>query len=515
MSFWSQLNANNAGSVPPPRDHKVQPSSNSNTGYETDEDHAGESPPPAVLSPQMPPPTHDVFQHHPSPVEKTQSPHRGPPFDPVFKAAEGTFPTMTVPNVGQNQSSNVHIFDPSVQGNVNVNVNVDQQIEVVDSAPAEDPTTTCTNKLEHASDKAAISDKTPPEPLPPPSISRATRRVPPPPPPRPPPKVVSAEVETNSLESEGPPPPVESESSDNDFGSTPAKMSQMFTPTVDRFGRKGIIAGGESSFSANHHHQMVLFETPNRVIRPSPKFVFLSDQKMVPANIKRLEETTMKRRREMMARMKELDCRLARLVSNFAEEKMDLDLAISDTLDRSICHPLEASVERLTVERQSSTERGPALLDIEKILSALDNEMAKHLYVNMSDAKRDELDSLFCDLHQEIIPSMRLEDSKSDKIEGGVVRRFENVAGVAARQFHQEAAARRASVEFVKKQSQAAVEKEHQQGDDVLNTIKELREQVHRERLQRQADDKIILDEIIRTTVTMKRAMLSAVSPGK
>ena len=267
--------------------------------------------------------------------------------------------------------------------------------------------------------------------------------------------------------------------------------------------------------SSHSHHDMVLYDTPNRLIRPSPKFVFLSDQKMVHDNIKRLEEATMKRRRGMMTRMKEFDCRIARLVSTFAEEKMDLDLAIHDTMDRSICHPLEASVERLTLERESSVERGPALLRIEKRLSSLDDSMTKHIYMTMSDARREELDSLQGDLFQEIIPSMRLEDSKSDKIEGGVIRRFENVAGIAARQFHQEAAARRASLEFFKSQCRTAAEKEHRQGDDVLNTIKELRAQVQRERLQRQAEDKAILDEIIQRTVTMKRAMLSAISPGK
>lgn len=538
MSFWSQqLEATSVGSMPPPAEDGVPPANN---GYETDEDQVRESSPSAaVLSPQIPSPTRNVYlQHHPSPLLETttQLPNRSRPLDPVFKSAEGTFPITTLPNVGENQSSIVDVFVPSVQGNDDLplkeapripspTANKDSSLDVkvnAASAAQEYPTTAYTTN--RASEKAAIPDPTPPNPRPPPSISRATRRVPPPPPPPPrlPPTVGrSTQVETNSVASapEDPPPPLESESSDNEFvvSNPRSKTSQMmFTPTVDRIGRRSTIGVGETFTSAtNGDYQMIPFETPNRLIRPSPKFVFLSDQKMVPDNIKRLEEATMKRRREVLVRMKQLDCRIVRLVSSFAEEKMDLDLAIRDTLDRSVCHPLEASVERLTVERESSAERGPVLLGIEKRISALDREITKHIYMNMSDARREELDSLQSDLSQEIIPSIRLEDSKSDKIEGGVVRRFENVAGVAARQFHQETAARRASVEFVKKQCQAAVEKEHQHGDDVLNTIKELRAQVHRERLQRQANDKIILDEIIRTTVTMKRAMLSAISPSK
>lgn len=253
-----------------------------------------------------------------------------------------------------------------------------------------------------------------------------------------------------------------------------------------------------------------MMETPHRFARSSPKLVFLSET----APLEKLQETTLKRRRDLIARMHDLDCQVARLLSLYSEESMDFDLAIRDTLDRSVCNPLEASVERLVMERESSTQRGPAIWELEQRLSEIDNEMTKFQHVTLSDAKRQDLDNLYIDLFQHIIPSVHLEDAKSDKIEGGVIRRFENVAGIICRQFHQEAAARRASLELMKRRFEQAAEEQSQRGDDVLKTIQALRRKIQQERLQRQTEDKIILDDILRTTATMKRALLVAVGTG-
>lgn len=256
--------------------------------------------------------------------------------------------------------------------------------------------------------------------------------------------------------------------------------------------------------------RQVLLTTPNRPIRPS-KFVFLSDQKTIPTDLRRLQVTTMKRRRDLMARMHDLDCQVAKLTSLYAEEKMDLDLAIRDTVDRSIRNPLEASVERLVMERESSVQRGPAVRALEERVAELENLMTRHIHVVLSDAKRDELDRLHHDLHQEIIPSVRIESAKSDKIEGGIIRRYEAVAGTLARQFHQEAAAHRSSLEMMKQKVLKAGDQDEKRGEEALRAIKELRLKIQRERVERVAADEKIREDIKETIVFMKRALLAAV----
>jgi hypothetical protein len=135
----------------------------------------------------------------------------------------------------------------------------------------------------------------------------------------------------------------------------------------------------------------------------------------------------------------------------------------------------------------------------------------RHVHVTLSDAKRDDLDGLHDDLFQEVIPGIRIQNSKSDKIEGGIVSRFENVAGNLARRFHEESAARRAAIELVREKVQKAVHQEEQSFDDVLAVISELRAKISTERAERKAADKKMLEEIVKSTVSMKRALLEAV----
>ena len=243
--------------------------------------------------------------------------------------------------------------------------------------------------------------------------------------------------------------------------------------------------------------------------KPS-RFVFLSDRKNVPTDLKKLQERTIRHRRDEMKRMHDLDCQLALMTSKYAEEKMDLDLAIRDAFDRTVSHPLEAAAERLVMERESSAYRAPALAELEQRLSKLDCRMARHSHVTLSDAKREELDSLYDDLSREIIPEIRMENSKSDKIEGGVIGRFEEVVGSLARRFHEESAARRSAIDLVREKVQKAVDQEELSFDGFLAQISELRAQISRERAERKAADKKIIEEIAKTTIFMKRALIQA-----
>lgn len=325
-----------------------------------------------------------------------------------------------------------------------------------------------------------------PTPTPPPDISRKSTALP-----------ALAAVVTNDATPARPPSSQPSTTSDSPFlpqpVETPLPLPSLGTPV--------------------HRPPTRLLETPTTADRAS-RFMFLSDQATVPKDLKRLKASTTKRRRDTTARIHDLDCHIAKMTSDFAEEKMDLDLAISDTMDRSVCQPLEAAMERITMCKEASSTRGPALRELEAKIGAMDRQMMEHIYVSMSEVKREELDTLNTDLHQDFIPGLRIEESKSNKIEGGVIRRYESVAGKIARDFHEEAAERRSAIEMTKQKLQGYVDREEQRGDDILQTIQILRQKIRQERQERQAADKRILDEIVKTTVAMKRALLAAVGEG-
>ena len=253
--------------------------------------------------------------------------------------------------------------------------------------------------------------------------------------------------------------------------------------------------------------------TPPRSNKKNSRFEILSDEKNPLTDIKKLQDRAMRRRRDMQIRMHDLECQLASVTSMHAEEKMDLDLALRDTLDRCVREPLEESAERLTMERESST-LGPNIAELGNRLNNLDNRMTHHLFVELQNAKREKLESLHDTLYQDTIPAFRIENSTSDKIEGGIVRRYEQLAGVIARQYHQECASRRAAMEEIKKKIDIVAHQDQRRLEGTLATIEDLREQLRRERANRIAADTKIKNEIARTTAAMKRALLAAVGVG-
>ena len=129
-------------------------------------------------------------------------------------------------------------------------------------------------------------------------------------------------------------------------------------------------------------------------------------------------------------------------MSKYAEERMDLDLATCDTFERTVVHPLLSSVERLSLDREASMNRSVGIPTLERRIGALDAQMTHHINVTMSDAKMDKLDSIHDNLQRNIQPEIRIENNKSNKIEGGIVQRFESVVGTINRNFLSEGASR-------------------------------------------------------------------------
>ena len=129
-------------------------------------------------------------------------------------------------------------------------------------------------------------------------------------------------------------------------------------------------------------------------------------------------------------------------MSKYAEERMDLDLATCDTFERTIIHPLLSSTERLSLDRQASMNRSVGIPALERRVGAIDAQMTHHINVIMSDAKMDKLDSIHDELQRSVKPEIRIENNKSNKIEAGIVQRFESVVGTINKSYRSEWASR-------------------------------------------------------------------------
>lgn len=173
--------------------------------------------------------------------------------------------------------------------------------------------------------------------------------------------------------------------------------------------------------------------------------------------------------------------------------------------------PLEVTMERFVMDRETSTMRAPAAASLQRRVSQLDTLMTRHIHITMNNMQRDELDGIQDHLLQDATPGMRMENSKADRVERSIALRFELAAGTDARRFHEESAARRAAVDMVSQKVDKRALQEEGRLDDFLARVTDLRSQLREERARRKAADNKILDDIVKTHATMNRALLAAV----
>lgn len=227
----------------------------------------------------------------------------------------------------------------------------------------------------------------------------------------------------------------------------------------------------------------------------SPKFEFLNES--VP--LQTLADTRSKRRHESLARIHELDCKLASLQAKLAHESMDRAIVMAN-----ITIPLEAAIERFGSELMSPSDGR-----LQARLLKLESDMMKHLHVTLPDAIY-EMESPQDYVTQELQACLKLETNKADKREGSMVRRFESIAGTAARRYSEETASRCACLAHVQSLAQDAADLDEQRSKEFLESLQTLRESLRREREERKAQDKRVMDLIVERTAELQRALLEA-----
>jgi hypothetical protein len=174
-------------------------------------------------------------------------------------------------------------------------------------------------------------------------------------------------------------------------------------------------------------------------------------------------------------------------------------------LNNVVTQPLEAAAERYGNQLLFPPD-GP----IHSRLLKLEAARMRHLHVELPDAVADELESPHEYVTQELQASLRLETSKADKRIGSMVRRFESIAGTVARRHQEEAASRRAALVQVQSLAQDAADLDERRALEFLDCLKELRESLQRERKERRARDKEVMELIVERTTELKRALLQA-----
>lgn len=269
------------------------------------------------------------------------------------------------------------------------------------------------------------------------------------------------------------------------------------------------------------------------MLTPSPScfanFTFLSDETSVPAELNRVQDKAVQRRREFQKNIHDIQYRVAALTANVAEESMDRERSLEHVQDTCIDGPTEEMVERIALQQEayqsqdiskgSETSNGSNTCNtvnwriLERRLSVLDSQMTHSVHVRIQDAKREQLGSLSEVLENEIAKDFKLESSKADKREGGLVRRFESLVGTMVRQYQEERAARVATLQVAVDNMRDEMTDpflDPSRADAAVVLLRDLRMQLEHMRAERQEQDERLMELIVQRTANMKRTLLAA-----
>ena len=238
----------------------------------------------------------------------------------------------------------------------------------------------------------------------------------------------------------------------------------------------------------------------------TPKFRFYSDEKAVPQQLSGIQLQSLRNRHAFQSRLHDVECRLAMLTAQLADEEMALQRDIQTAVTDCIYQPVQTVLEHASL--QSETSLNQRWLTLEQKCSTLDASITHGIHVRLRDLRQDtaSVEAAVDSLSEQMHATALLADTK----DVAQARRWEAQVGTMARRLHEETAARAATLGSMD-------EKLHKldphRGQELLDVIRSLRTAVDMEREERIASDDQIREYILSSTESMKQAILGVYDP--
>mmetsp|Transcript_8571 Transcript_8571/g.12443 ORF Transcript_8571/g.12443 Transcript_8571/m.12443 type:complete len:276 (+) Transcript_8571:109-936(+) len=254
-------------------------------------------------------------------------------------------------------------------------------------------------------------------------------------------------------------------------------------------------------------------EPPPTPLQPyKPRFRFIADTR-APTELHRVEVENRRRQKEFRNRIASIEQRIALWTAKLARETLDRESATSQLAEQSIVQPLESCLVAVTqqlerdIMNKFTDAREGLLTNLEIRLDELTHNMTALEYDTIHSCTEKHFDSIDTRLQSNTIPNMTLEGLKSTKREGGMVRRFERHAGDSVKCIALESAVRAGTLA-----SDEMASVEDRRTKQFLEEVKMMKENILREREERQRQDQSVLDEIVRTQKMLQKVVLESVA---
>jgi hypothetical protein len=257
--------------------------------------------------------------------------------------------------------------------------------------------------------------------------------------------------------------------------------------------------------------QLSLFANSGNNIGTTPSSTlfrrFYSNETQLPQQLNAIQQQSVRNRQNFQSKIHDVEIKVAELTARLANEEMDRQVAVKQAAASCVHQPLQAVLEQVTSGMDSPTLPSLSLtsrwIAAERRYSVLDAKIYHGRHVELAAAqpslKQTELDSMAVDLREESLVTAKKEAS--------VARRWETECGILARRYLEERTARIAALQVIGTKLNAV---DQRRGQELLETIRELRRKLETEKDERIASDESALDYIVKRTEAVKRAILEA-----
>lgn len=156
----------------------------------------------------------------------------------------------------------------------------------------------------------------------------------------------------------------------------------------------------------------------------------------------------------------------------------------------------------------TTTSSTTTIRSLSKRINNLSTNLNTFVHKTIPDQCRESLESLHQNqLQADLPPKIHIEQTKSTKREGFMVRRFESISGMGYRSVVEENAARLASLTLLEEQIASAGRLDEERTGRYLAEVKEIRRMIQQERNERVMQDEVVINRLVETRQMLQRSL--------
>ncbi len=240
-------------------------------------------------------------------------------------------------------------------------------------------------------------------------------------------------------------------------------------------------------------------------------YILDGEKSVVSSQLATVEQVTRRRHREWTSRVESTEDRMASFMGKLINESIDRESSHILVRTESIAKPLKEMCHRISSRMQEEEMKSTDLLGkLEDVVNRLTYAMAELENQTIVQCQQTHWKDSMLLQKSKVMDSVRIEKSKTEKREGGLHNRWDTLAAKTTVEWARERAESKALLHFLEQQVQSVATVDERRTEDFIQRVQTLKQDIARERKERQRRDEEIMDLILQTQDMLQKQLLES-----